>query len=329
MAAGIVFSLLSAIVINVGNVIQKHAVTSLPEFSARRSSHLIRTLVTSRIWMTGFVLCLLGLALQVMAFALAPIPVVQSIFNAGIVLLVVISRVRLGERLHRLEWIGLTIVVASLISMSASLTETSSAVRDSGSGLRVLIAAIPTMALIALVVGAIRRGKDKGGFLFGLAAGLLYGVATLGTKGASTLVVRHGVLHSIPSILTSVYPYVFAVFSVFGMLMYQTGLQRFRIAVVGSMSDVICSTYLVAIGMIVFEESLPKDPVTLSFRLVGFAGVLVGSVLVASGGRDNRTLSVPATESDIGLGPALAVEYESLTGHPLVDMVGGTPDEHP
>jgi len=162
------------------------------------------------------------------------------------------------------------------------------------------------------------------GGAFYLGAGLLYGAAALGTKGASTLVERHGVVHSIPAIVSSVYPYIFVVFSVFGMFMYQMGLQRFRIAIVGSMSDVICSTYLVAVGVIVFEEALPKDPVTLMLRLAGFVGVLFGAVLVATGGMDDRSDSITSTESDIGLGPVLVPELDILLGRSIEELVTGS-----
>jgi drug/metabolite transporter (DMT)-like permease len=268
-------------------------------------------------------LCVAGVGLQIMAFALAPIPVVQSIFNAGLVLLILLSRVRLGERLHRVEWIGLAVVVVSLIAMSASLTGNSNSVGVGGSAGKVLLAAVPTLALGVLLVWAIRSRWGRSGFLYGVVAGLLYGVAALGTKGASTLVVGHGVLSSIPQILTSVYPYVFLVFSVLGMLIYQTGLQRFRISVVGSMSDVVCSTYIVAVGMVVFGETLPKDPVTLVLRLAGFAGVLVGSVLVATG-RDEPGDIGPVTESDLGLGPALVAEVDAIGGRSIEDAIAGT-----
>lgn len=272
-------------------------------------------------------LCLVGVGFQVMAFALAPIAIVQSIFNAGIVLLIVFSRLRLGERLHRTEWIGLGIVVVSLVLMSSSLRGSDNAVGLGGSGLRVLAAVVPTLVAVALVVQLNRRRPGGSGFLFGLAAGLLYGAAALGTKGASTLVVRHGLLAGVPEVMTSVYPYVFVVFSVLGMLVYQTGLQRFRIAVVGSMSDVVCSTYLVAVGALVFDESLPKDPAILTLRVAGFVGVLAGSVLVAMGGRVGGPETMPPLESDLGLGSVLATEVHSITGHSVDDIVAGGPAE--
>ena len=322
MTLGVIFSVLSAIVINVGNVTEKHAVAAMPSFSARKGTHLVRTLVRSRVWMLGFVLCLIGLTLQVLAFAHAPIPVVQSIFNVGIVLLIVLSRLKLGERLHPIEWGGIAVVVVSLTLIALSLSGAEGQIGLVDSWSRLLGAAVPTLVVVVVIVAVIRSRNGHAGFLYGLAAGLLYGVASLATKGASTLVVQHGLWHSIPSILTSVYPYVFVVFSVLGMLIYQMGLQRARISVVGTMSDVICSTYLVAVGMIVFGESLPQDPVTLALRLGGFAGVLVGTVLVALGGTSGSEV-MPPIESDLGLGPVLVSEVGSITGHSMDSIVGG------
>ncbi|HUZ09430.1 MAG TPA: DMT family transporter [Acidimicrobiales bacterium] len=285
MIAGIVFSVLSSVCINWGNVVEKQAVDRLPPISARRSPHLIRTLLSSRHWMSGFVLTLVGLGLQVLALSRAPIPVVQSIFNAGIVILLIGSRVRLGERLRRTEIAGLAIVVAAVTSVTASLRG-SDVVGNAGSLASIAIAAGPTL-LVAFVVLRMRphgrHSHPHSGIAYGVSSGLLYGLAALGTKGASTLIGRFGVVHGVPLIFSSIYPYLFAVFSVAGLVVYQTGLQRSRISVVGSMSDVIAGTYMVAVGTVVFGEPLPTDPVTLTLRLAGFAGVLVGSLVVAGG----------------------------------------------
>jgi len=315
VVAGIIFSLLSSFAVNIGNLVEKQAVSRLPEISAHRGAHLVRTLLSSRRWIVGFLLCLVGLVFQVVAFALAPIPVVQSIFNVGIVVLVVGSRLHLREHLHRREWIGLALVIGSVLSVSVTLGGASGQVGLDGSWEAVVIAAAPTTALVALVVLLIRRGVGSTAFLYGIGAGLLYGVATLGTKGASTLVVRYGLIHAIPAILASGYPYVFVGFSLCGLLLYQTGLQRSRIAIVGSMSDVVCSTYLVAVGTVVFGEHVPTDPVELALRYGGFLGVLVGSVLVAATGSSSADFGpAPAPEVDLGLGPALLAEMDSLTG---------------
>jgi hypothetical protein len=280
--------------------------------------------VLSRMWLLGLGLCLLGLVVQIVAFSLAPISVVQSVFVAGIVLLILLSRLRLGERLNRVEWTGLAVVVLSLTAISISLTGATGSIGVGGTGLKVLIAAGPTFVVAALVVAVFLSRGGTAGYLYGISAGLFYGVANLGTKGASTIVVRDGLWGSIAPILSSAYPYVFVVFAAFGMVIYQTGLQRSRISVVGTMSDVVCSTYVVAVGMVVFGESLPKDTVTLLLRLGGFAGVLLGTVFVATGEHRVGVGTAAPSGSHLERGPVLESEVSSVNGHALDDSTRGT-----
>jgi protein-S-isoprenylcysteine O-methyltransferase Ste14 len=83
--------------------------------------------------------------------------------------------------------------------------------------------------------------------------------------------------------LATPYPYVFLVTSLLGLAVFQTGLQRCRIAVVAPLTNIVASVYVVAIGMIVFHERLPKSPTLSALRLVGFALVLVGSWFFSTG----------------------------------------------
>lgn len=168
------------------------------------------------------------------------------------------------------------------------------------------------MMIAGLVVAAIRVGRGNVAVLYGVVAGLLYGAAALGTKGASTLVARYGVLRSVPHITLSLYPYIFLGFAGLGMLFYQMGIQRFRITVVGSMSDVMSSCYLVVVGSLVFHEHLPKDPVVLALRFGGFLGVLLGSIVLATGSHEAAPAVAPHSESDLGLGPVIIAEVDAL-----------------
>lgn len=284
MIAGVVFSVLASLAMNLGNLVEKRAVDDLPPLSGRRIVRLARMLLTSRLWLLGFVVCLVGLGFQVVAFASAPIAVVQSIFNAGIVLLVVASRVHLRERLSKAEVLGLSVVIASVVVIASTLGRTRR-VGTGGSGVDVLLASVPTLVGIAVVLWLIRSRRGGSGFLFGVGAGLLYGIASLATKGASTLVIKDGVVGSLPHLFASSYPYLFAVFSVFALILYQTGIQRSRFSVVGAMSDAVASTYVVGVGAVVFGEALPASSVAAILRFGGFAGVVIGSVVVAMGGK--------------------------------------------
>jgi len=283
MLAGVVFSFLSAMCASTGNIVEKLAVSRMPNISARHPARMIRNLLSSRQWLLGLIISVAGMGLLILALSLAPIAVAQSIASSGIVLMVLVSRLYLHEPLRRNDIVGLGVVVIAVVFVSASLRGSDNTVGLGGSWIDMLFAVAPTAAAVILIFVWLHRRGGSTAVLYGAASGLLYGVAALGMKGASTLVARYGLVASVPQVLTSVYPYVTVVGMILALLVFQIGLQRSRIAVMGSVSSVVASTYLVAVGMLVFGEHLPTDRAVLILRLVGFAGVLIGSCFLASG----------------------------------------------
>ena len=283
MLAGVVFSFLSAMCASTGNVLEKFAVGRMPDITARHPGQMIRGLLSSKQWLLGLILSVAGLGLLVLALSLAPIAVAQSIASSGIVLMVVASRMYLHEPLRRNDVVGLGVVVVAVVLVSASLRGSDNAVGLGGSWIDVVSAVAPTAMVVVLIFVWLRKRSGNTAVLYGTASGLLYGVAALGMKGASTFIARYGLVDSVPKVLDSVYPYVTVVGMILGLLVYQIGLQRSRIAVMGSVSSVVGSTYLVAVGMMVFREHLPTDHAALMLRLIGFAGVLIGSCFLAGG----------------------------------------------
>jgi drug/metabolite transporter (DMT)-like permease len=281
MLAGIAFSFLSSLCASTGNVVQKLAVNHIPEISPRHPARMIRSLLSSRLWLLGLMMSIAGMILLVMALSLAPIAVAQSIASSGIVLMVVASRLYLHEPLRRKDVVGLGVVVIAVVLVSASLRASDNAVGLGGSWIDMLFAIVPTALVVILIFERIRHRRENAAFLYGITSGLLYGVGALGMKGASTLVARYGLMSSVPHVLVSAYLYVTIFGMVLALLVFQTGLQRSQIAVMGSVSSVVASTYLVAVGMLVFGEHLPTDRAVLMLRFAGFAGVLLGSIFLA------------------------------------------------
>ncbi|MHB1487865.1 MAG: DMT family transporter [Acidimicrobiales bacterium] len=298
--AGVVITVVSALLYNVGFVLEKRALYGMPTVHARRIGGMIRALVGSPLWLVGFACLLVGLGFQVLALSLVPISVVQPIFVSGIVVLLLLSHLSLGERLTRTEWAGVAVVAVSLLFVSLSLDAHSDAAGTSGTLAGILIAAVPTVAAGLWVFRlADHLHTDDGARahlrapLFGLAAGLVYGVASLATKAVSAQVERQGLWHSIPHVLASPYLYILGVASAGGLVLFQTGLQRCSASVVVPVSNVISSTYVVAVGSFLFGERLPAADWRLVLRLVGFGGVLVGMALLAGA----RTMSAAFADS--------------------------------
>lgn len=284
---GVLMSVLSAVLYNVGFVIEKHGLQDMEPVHARRVRHLISTLLSSPVWLIGFCSMLAGLGLQVVALSLAPISVVQPIFVSGIVVLLVLSHVTLNERLGAREWVAIATVGLALLCISLSLDLSSDQAGFNGQFGSLALAALPSIVVAVgffvladrLSSGA-RHANTRAG-VYGLATGLIYGVSGLAIKAVAAIVEKHGLWLSIPHVLASGYLYAFVGASGFGLLLFQTALQRCSASVVVPVSNVVSSTYVVAVGTVIFGEHLPGSGWKLALRAIGFVGVFLSVLLLA------------------------------------------------
>lgn len=285
---GIALAILAAFFYNGGLLAEKVALGRLPEVHARKAAAMVRTFASSPLWMLGFVTLLAGLGLQVLALSLAPISLVQPVFASGLVLFVVLSHLVLDEHLGKYEWIGVGTVLLALVALSLSVDPKADQAGTSAPFSTILAAAIPTAAVgLALFFVADhattwwRRGKKWNGPLYGISSGLFYGIASLGTKGLSTIVQRHGLVASIPRVLVSPDLYLLGAGGAVGLVLFQTGFQRCSGPVVVPVSNVVSSGYLIGVGSVLFGERLPSAAGPLALRLIGFAGVVIGLAALA------------------------------------------------
>jgi drug/metabolite transporter (DMT)-like permease len=282
MVLGVVLSFLAACCFNLNNLMEKRAVDRMASLSARRAVHMVRLLCSDPLWVSGFFVGLAAVLLTLVAYSLAPIAVVQSIFGAGLVLLVFASRLYLRERMTRREWLGAGIIITAVLLVSVTVGSANPPANGVSTSLVLISSAVSTV-VAALVLWAILRTTVEAGVAFGVSSGLFYGVAALQVKGASVLLAHRSLLRGTWAILASPYPYGFVVTSLFGLFTFQTGLQRSRVAVIGPITNIIASVFVVAVGMTVFDESLPKNAMLSVLRILGFAFVVAGAAVFATG----------------------------------------------
>ena len=337
-AAGIAIAALSAVFTGTGTVVEKIALQRLPEIHARRFWAMIRTLCASSQWLWGCALLLGGLICQGLALSLAPISVAQPIFASGIVLLLVLSHFVLRDRLRGVEWFALAIIVLALVLLGLSIDTRVDHAGGPANLTDLMLASIPT-AVVGLTLFEVadrahslgRRFSQLRAPLFGMSAGLLYGVAGLGLKSAATFVQRYGLIKSIPHVLASPDLYVLAVSMATGLVLFQTGLQRCAASVVSPVNIVTSTTFVIAVGTVLFNEHLPTSAGPLSLRIAGFVGVVTGLVtLAAAGGRtqlakaeqDDQVLNGPDRAGSVQVQP-VDVRVSDDKASPLVQPVGG------
>ncbi len=309
LVAGVFISVVSAVLYNVGFVLEKHALGDMESVHARRLWHLLGSVLSSPVWVIGFCSMLLGLGLQVVALSLVPISVVQPIFVSGIVVLLVLSHVALKERLGRREWAAVALVALALLAISLSLDAQSDQAGSTGAFDTLVAAGVPTIAVACwffMTADRLRDGRRAHGArapLFGLASGLMYGVASLATKAVSAIVEKRGIWEAIPHVLASPYLYALVATSALGLLLFQTALQRCPASVVVPVSNVVSSVYVVAVGTVIFGEHLPAADWKLAMRVVGFGAVFASVLLLANAASATSEPEMPLVEEPIVLPP--------------------------
>ena len=281
---GISLALVATTAYNVGLILEKRALGRMSALDIRRVLHVIVSLLANRAWLAGFALMLTGLACQTIALTFAPVSVVQPVLASGVVLVLVLSRLVLRERLHGGETWCVAVIAVSVVLLAMSAT----GAKDSHHASPGWVAAvmIPS-AVVGLVFAAgslrgRRRDTTVAGVWAGVGTGLLYGVAALAIKALSGILVGHQTAADIAiGVISSPYLYVLGGSLAVAMLLFQGALQAGRASIVVPVSNVTGSVYFIIAGTWLFHEHLPASPGKLVLRLAGIA--LAVLVLVALG----------------------------------------------
>src|SRR3954453_21375960 len=114
-------ALASTTLTNIAYLREHDAAAALPALSLPRPLHSAHALLSDRSWLLGFALESAGFALYVVALALAPLALVQSIAAGGIAVLAYVSARLAGRRLQGHEIGGVVVSLLGLIALAVSL----------------------------------------------------------------------------------------------------------------------------------------------------------------------------------------------------------------
>jgi hypothetical protein len=298
-ALGIPLALATTSSFNAGLILEKRALDRMPALNVRKVAAVIVSLLANRAWLAGFALMATGLACQVIVLTFEPISLVQPILASGLALSLVLSRLVLRERLGGAEsWcVGAMVVSLIMLALSQEAEPASSAQRVSTvSVLAVIVPSIAAGLLIAARPLRRRLGRHRfaaTGISAGIGTGLLYGVASLTTKGLSGVVAHsHTIVSIVTGIIASPYLYLLGGCSAAALLLYQAALQACRASILIPVTNVMSGLYFVITGTWLFHEHLPASPAKLALRLGGIA--TAGLVLVLLSRRASPSPSAPA-----------------------------------
>jgi drug/metabolite transporter (DMT)-like permease len=286
LVIGLLLALLTAAAFNWSWVAQ-HTITSrLPRLTIRRPWWSLGVLFGHRRWLFAFLVGVAGWGFYIVAVHLAPLSLVQAVSAGGIALLAVFAQRALGERLPRREWIGVGVAVVGLVFLAASLAGGENH-PEHASWLAVGGWFVVSWIAAALSIGPVAPLLAPGAGL-GLAAGLMYAAADVGTKAAwyggwfLLLIIPVWACHGL------------------AFMAIQLSFQRGRALATAGLSSFCTNALPIAGGILVYHEHVPSGLLG-ALRVLAFICVVIGAAAVA---RKERVVE-PTPKPSPALEPAL------------------------
>ncbi|UGY91212.1 DMT family transporter [Streptomyces gobiensis] len=282
---GVAAALLANLLFSAGFVIEKRALSRLPPLSAARPTQVLVHLLRSPLWIVGAASLGLGFLAQLAVYRTLPLVAAQGLFVTGLVMLLLLSSLFLGEQptgRERQSMIAILIALVMIVFSLRGSPETISRLAPTPTLLTICLPALVTG--LGLFVSAERRARRRhrmptAGVPYGVAVGFLYGVSSLAIKGVAGLLDTAEPGGSATAILSSPYPYILMFTGSTGLVLSQTALQRCRASLIVPVCTTITFLFTVAAGTVAFAEPLPEEPLRLALRLGG--SLLAVSVLLA------------------------------------------------
>jgi drug/metabolite transporter (DMT)-like permease len=272
---GILFALACAVATNIGFLYKHRGACAAPAVDMRRPLRTARALFASRWFALGMLVACGAWACHVVAMAMAPLSIVQSVLAGGIVLLAIMAERSLGFRLGRRQWAGIGLTAAGLMLLGVTLPATHGAhSRFSVPGMIAFEAALIAAGTLLIMGPRIGAPAEHHGFMLGAASGILFGVSDVAIKALAGLVGAHGAAGVLsPWLLVTVAASVAAFYA------SAKGLQDGEAVPVIAVTSTAANVSGIVGGIIVFSDPLSGNPVSLVVQCVAFVLVVVAAWL--------------------------------------------------
>jgi hypothetical protein len=266
LVAGLLVSLASACVINLGFFVQHRAAAGLPSLKLRHPVSTLIPLLKDRAWVIGNLAGVVGWLLYLLALWLAPLSLVQAASAGGVGVLAFAVWKGGGVQLLRREIAGVGAATAGLVLLGVSLAGK----HDEGATTRLapLLVWLAVSAIAAAIAaGPMARTLVPGAGL-GIAAGVLYAAGDIANKAA------YGGRYWLWPVLCA--------FHLVALIGLQLGFQRGAALPTAGTANLLMNAIPIVAGVSLYHEGVPTG-ILGAARITAFALVIVGAVLLARG----------------------------------------------
>src|SRR3954447_17345544 len=293
---GLGVAALSALATDIGFLMRQRGATAAPDVDVRQRGRTVRALFSQKWWSIGFGVAFIAWTLHVTSLGLAPLSLVQAVLASGFVMLAIIAERWFGFSVGKREWVGILLTTAGLamLGLTASEAKTHGAHASYPVGAAIAFEAGLILAgALAMTFHRSERGRGQAGPLLGAGAGLLFTVSHVGIKALT------GQLSTSDpsSFLTPWIPLIVLAF-VGAFFASARSLQVGEAVPVIAITSAVSNVTAILAGVVVFNDPLGSDGLTIGVRIFAFALVIIAAALIpapvrATGQRDEGRSEAP------------------------------------
>lgn len=269
----ILVALVAASLIGVGFVAQQHAAYREPLdeiLHLRLLTHLMRR----RLWLAGIAAMVCGQLLGAVALGEAGVSLVEPVLATNLVFALVFAHVLYREPLNRTVWQGGMLVSAGAALFIAVGRPRAGQTSDPHSA-RWLAAAVVVAFALMIALSTHPRSLRTRAMLLAAAAGMLYGVQDVLTRG--TLLALH---HGWVGVLTSWQPYTVVAVALAGLLLAQSAFDAAPLRISLPAATAAEPVTGIILGIVIFYEQLRMSPGALAAEVAGLLMMVAGIIML-------------------------------------------------
>jgi drug/metabolite transporter (DMT)-like permease len=274
-----VIGLGAALFLGIGWVVQQRVATE-SDSNALLSWSVLIGLISSWLWWLGIAAMTVGQSLSAWALQLGAVSTVEPVLVVSLLVAFIISGVLAHERPRWQELAGPVILCIALAVFLAVGDPHPN--RHSDPASRAITIATAAAAFITLVVAL--AGKLVGrrapavveSVLLASAAGIMYGLQDVATRGA-TVASHH---HSLPGLLTTLWPWVVLGSATAGVLLSQAAFRAERLDFALPPTAAAQPIAGIVLGVSLLGDHLSASGTALVFEALCLVGMLAGIILI-------------------------------------------------
>ena len=270
-----IITLIAALLLGTGFVLQQHAAEQAPKAFFLRMA-LITDLLRRRRWLAGLGIMIAGELASAWSVSHLSLSLAEPLLTTSLLFALALAVPLSGQRLQATELVGVVVLCGGVAALSFARTASSPAESFATPAGWLAAAVIAGVAAGFLQIGRLTGGLARATFT-GTAAGLVFGISDALTRQTVHVMDKH----SVTALLTTWPGYSLIGASLVGLWLMESAFNAAPLH--GSLPAISAAEPLagIVLGIIVFGDAVRTSPEMIAVQIVGLVALVTGVVLVA------------------------------------------------